>query len=132
MLCHLTPLLIFISPSNRYIKALARDSLKSPHSSKVQKDQFQPEQNTKSVLKGLTSTLTSSHNSLSLASSELVEQVNHHNQRGYQLVHHRYHLKKGYQVYRGKVPLHNYLYGLCCFQHHHHCCHRRHHYFLNH
>ena len=55
----LTPLQILISPRNGSTKALVRSSLKSPHSTKVQKEQFQADQHIETVLPGMPSTLPS-------------------------------------------------------------------------
>ena len=64
LLCRLTPLQKLISPGNISTKALARVSLKSSHSPEVQNEQFQSEQNTKAVLKGMPSPLSPVQTSL--------------------------------------------------------------------
>ena len=119
----LTTLQILISPRHGSTKALVIASLKSPRSPKVHKEQFQVEQHTEAVLTVMPSPFPSAHTSLPPAPSWLFEKVPHQHHCGAQLDHHCYHLKEGFQVYRGQVPLHRYLYGLCCFRHHHHCCH---------
>ena len=63
----LKTLQILISPRNRLTEALARASLKPPHSPKVQKDKFQADQHTKAVLTGMPSPLTSTQTSFPLA-----------------------------------------------------------------
>ena len=115
----LTPLHILISPRNGSTEALVSASLKSPHSPKVQKEQFRAEQHTKAVLTRMPSPLPSTQTSLPLASYWLVAQVPHQHQLGVQLAHHHYHLKEGFRFYRGQVPIYHCLSGLCCFQHHH-------------
>ena len=79
-------------------KTLIRASLKSPHSPKVQKEQFKSEQHTKSFLTGMPSTFPYAHTYLYISSSWLVLQVCHWHQHGAQLVHHHYPLKEGFQV----------------------------------
>ena len=103
------PLQILISLRKGSTEVLVIASLKSPRSAKLQKDKFQSEQHSEDFLTGMPSTLQSTQTSLPPASSELVVQVTHRHQRGAQLAHHHYHLKEGFQVCRGQVPLHHYL-----------------------
>ena len=64
----LTPLQILISPRNGSTEALVIVLLKSPLSTKVQKEQFQAKQHTKAVLTGIPSPLPSAQTFLPPAS----------------------------------------------------------------
>ena len=127
----LITLQILISPRNGSTEALVIASLKSPRGPKVQKEKFQAERHTVAVLTGMPFPLPSAQTSLPPDLSWLFAQVPHQHQCGAQLAHHFYHLKEGFQVYRGQVTLHRYISGLCCFQHHCHCCHHQHYSFHN-